>query len=122
MAKKQKKNNESKSGNGISVDVRTLYDLVKEKDGNVHPDYCFFYKEWEEEKGNKKIPMKEEGVCNKINLDTLCCISYPNPVKIIRPDNPHLGCAMSPTEGKSKEILLKINPIKLSKRNRRLGL
>ncbi len=121
--KKKKQKKEVEIGNSV-VDVRTLYDLVKEKNGNVHPDYCFFYKEWEEERGfgNKIVPMKDEGLCNKVNLDTLCCNSYLDPVKMIRPDNPKLGCAMSPTEGKSKETVLKINPIKLSKRLRKQGL
>ncbi len=106
---------------GIGIPALALYDLVKEKNGNVHPDYCFYHREWEEQRGSKTVPMKEEAVCNKINLDTLCCNSYPDPTKMIRPDNFLLGCAMSPTERKSKETVLKINPIKLSKRLRREG-
>lgn len=122
MARKKKKKKKVESQNN-GVDVRTLYNLVKEKKGNVHPDYCFFYREWEEERGSKTYPMKEEGMCNKINLDTLCCISYPDPVRMIRPDNPKLGCAQSPVErNKKKEIVVKINPIKAAKRARRDGL
>lgn len=119
MKKTQEKTND---GNG-SVAALTLYDLVKEKNGNVHPDYCFYHREWEETRSGNTHPMKEEAVCDKIDLDTLCCTSYPDPIKIIRPDNFLLGCAMSPAEKNKKkaETVLKINPIKLSKRLRREG-
>ena len=46
MAKKRKKKTETESRNGVKA--LPLYDLVKEKNGNVHPDYCFYHKEWEE--------------------------------------------------------------------------
>jgi hypothetical protein len=123
MAKKRKKKSEDiSSTNGVKA--LPLYDLVKEKNGNVHPDYCFYHREWEEERGSKKYPMMEEGVCNKINLKTLCCDSYPDPVKVIRPDNPNLGCAMSPAERNKKKVetVIKINPIKAAKRARKQGL
>ncbi len=118
---KQKKNQTEQQG--IGIPALALYDLVKEKNGNVHPDYCFYHREWEEQRGSKTVPMKEEAVCDKINLDTLCCTSYLDPVKIIRPDNFLRGCGLSPYERnkKSDEVVLKINPIKLSKRLRREG-
>jgi hypothetical protein len=125
MAKKKKKRQDD-NVQQVQVNALPLYDLVKEKNGNVHPDYCFYHREWDEEVGvAKKIVRKiESGVCRKINLDTLCCNSYPNPVTMIRPDNPLLGCPFSPVElNKTKgETILKINPIKAAKRARRLGL
>jgi hypothetical protein len=121
MAKKRKKE-KVESQNGVKA--LPLYDLVKEKNGNVHPDYCFYHIEWDEEVGmNKKIVHKvESGVCKKINLDTLCCIPYPNPTTVIKPHNPLLGCPFSPVElNKNKvETVIKINPIKASKRARRM--
>ena len=119
MAKKRKKE-KVESQNGVKA--LPLYDLVKEKNGNVHPDYCFYHKEWEETFGSKTKKFQEEGVCNKIDLNTLCCISYPDPNKMIRPDNPMLGCPLSPVEKNKKkgETIVKINPLKASKRARRM--
>jgi len=121
MARKKKK--EDNVQQQVQVNALPLYDLVIEKNGNVHPDYCFYHREWDEEVGiNKKIVHKvEAGVCRKINLETMCCGSYPNPTTVIKPYNPLLGCPFSPVElNKAKgETVLKINPLKASKRARR---
>lgn len=120
MAKKKKKENE---GQQMQVDVLPLYDAVKEKNGNVHPDYCFYHKEWDEEQGysRKIVRMIDSGICRKIDLNTMCCISYPNPTAVIKPYNPLAGCSFSPVELKKNqgETILKINPLKASKRARR---
>ena len=120
MAKKKKKEDQVQQ---TQVNALPLYDLVKEKNGNVHPDYCFYHREWDEEQGiaKKIVHMVDSGVCRKINLETMCCGSYPNPTTMIKPYNPLLGCPFSPVElNKAKgETVLKINPLKASKRARR---
>ena len=122
MAKKKKRQENTTLNTGIGIPASELYNLVKEKDGNVHPDYCFFYREWEETFGSKTKQLQDEGVCNKIDPNTLCCISYPNPTTMIRPDNPLRGCPMSPVErNKKAETVIRINPLKASKRARRMG-
>ena len=123
MARKKKR--EDHVQQQVQVNALPLYDLLQEKSGNVHPDYCFFHREWDEEVGlNKKIVHKvEAGVCRKINLETMCCGSYPNPTAVIKPNNPLLGCSFSPVEiNKSKvETIIKLNPLKASKRARRMA-
>lgn len=119
MAKKKKK---KQTLVDTGVPAQLLYDLVEKHSGNVHPDYCFYHKEYEKKVAGKTVPVIEEAVCRKIDQKTFNCIAYTNPTAVIKPDNPILGCAFSPCEIKTEETVLKINPIKAAKRARKLGL